>query len=116
MLNIINFAHGAHYMVGAFVAYILLQYFGVNYWFALFLVAADRRRARHPDRTVFLLRRMRGLDPLYGLLLTFGLALVIEGVFRNYYGSSGQPYAVAGAAAGRHAISASCSCPITAPG
>jgi len=93
MLNIINFAHGALYMMGAFVAYFLLQYGGLNYWFALFLspliVGAFGMVI---ERTM--LKRLAGLDPLYGLLLTFGLALMIQGIFQNYFGSSGMPYAI----------------------
>jgi branched-chain amino acid transport system permease protein len=93
MLNIINFAHGAQYMVGAFVAWIGLTVFGVNYWVALVLapllvavigVLIER----------LMLRRLYKLDHLYGLLLTFGLALIAEGVFRNFYGVSGESYDV----------------------
>ncbi len=93
MLNIINFAHGAQYMVGAFVAWIGLAAFGVNYWESLvlapllvgaFSVLIER----------LMLRRLYQLDHLYGLLLTFGLALIAEGVFRNYYGISGESYEV----------------------
>jgi branched-chain amino acid transport system permease protein len=93
MLNIINFAHGAQYMMGAFAAYFLLQYAGIGYWGALVLapilvgitgIIVER----------FLLQWLYKLDHLYGLLLTFGLALIIEGVFRNNYGSSGLPYRV----------------------
>ena len=93
MLNIINFAHGAQYMIGAFVAWIGLTVFGVNYWAALVLapllvallsVLIER----------LMLRRLYQLDHLYGLLLTFGLALIAEGVFRNYYGVSGESYDV----------------------
>jgi len=91
MLNIVNFAHGALYMVGAFVAYFLLHTAGLNYWWALILspliVGALGALL---ERT--LLYRLRGLDPLYGLLLTFGLALVIQGLFQNYFGASGMPY------------------------
>jgi branched-chain amino acid transport system permease protein len=93
MLNIINFAHGAQYMIGAFIAWIGLTVFGVNYWAALVLapllvallsVLIER----------LMLRRLYKLDHLYGLLLTFGLALIAEGVFRNYYGVSGEAYDV----------------------
>jgi branched-chain amino acid transport system permease protein len=91
MLDIINFTHGAQYMMGAFTAFLLLKYAGLGYWAALvivpFLVGAVGVAIEQ-----LLLRHLRNLDPLYGLLLTFGLALVIEGLFRNYYGSSGQPY------------------------
>ena len=93
MLNIINFAHGALYMMGAFVAYFLLNLAGINYWWALILapliVGAFGILL---ERTM--LQWLTGLDHLYGLLLTFGLALVIQGVFQNYFGSSGLPYAI----------------------
>jgi branched-chain amino acid transport system permease protein len=99
MLNIVNFAHGALYMVGAFGAYFLLDKFGVNYWFALILspllVGALGALVER-----LLLKRLTGLDPLYSLLLTFGLALVIQGVFQNYFGASGLPYAIPHALAG----------------
>ena len=93
LLNIINFTHGAQYMMGAFVAWMCLNYLGLNYWAALLLapiivgatgVAVER----------LLLKRIAHLDHLYGLLLTFGLALIIQGLFRNQYGSSGLPYAI----------------------
>jgi branched-chain amino acid transport system permease protein len=93
LLNIINFTHGAQYMMGAFVAWMCLNYLGLNYWVALLLapiivgatgVAVER----------LLLKRIAHLDHLYGLLLTFGLALIIQGLFRNQYGSSGLPYAI----------------------
>jgi len=93
LLNIINFTHGAQYMLGAFCAWFLLNALGLGYWPALILapiivgalgVAIER----------LLLRHIYGLDPLYGLLLTFGLALVIEGIFRQQYGSAGQPYSI----------------------
>ena len=93
MLNIINFAHGALYMMGAFSAWMLLSYLGIGYWGSLILapliVAA---LGVIIERT--LLRRLYNIDHLYGLLLTFGLALIIEGLFRQQYGSSGQPYAI----------------------
>jgi branched-chain amino acid transport system permease protein len=93
MLNIINFAHGALYMMGAFVAYFLLQYGGLNYWFALILSPLIVGTfGMVIERTM--LKRLAGLDPLYGLLLTFGLALMIQGIFQNYFGSSGMPYAI----------------------
>jgi branched-chain amino acid transport system permease protein len=99
MLHIVNFAHGALYMVGAFCAYFLLGELGLNYWFALILspliVGAFGALL---ERT--LLRRLAGLDPLYSLLLTFGLALIIQGVFQNFFGASGKPYAIPGALAG----------------
>ena len=93
MLNIINFTHGAQYMMGAFAAYLLLQYTGIGYWGALF-IAPIVIGATGVLIERFLLKHLRKLDPLYGLLLTFGLALIIEGLFRNAYGSSGQPYQV----------------------
>jgi branched-chain amino acid transport system permease protein len=93
MLHIVNFAHGALYMMGAFCAYFLLGELGLNYWFALVLspliVGAFGALL---ERT--LLRRLAGLDPLYSLLLTFGLALIIQGVFQNFFGASGKPYAI----------------------
>lgn len=93
MLNIVNFAHGALYMMGAFSAWFMLNVLGINYWFALVLaplvvgafgVLIDR----------LMLQRLAGLDHLYGLLLTFGLALIIQGLFQNQFGSSGLPYAI----------------------
>jgi branched-chain amino acid transport system permease protein len=93
LLNIINFAHGAQYMLGAFCAWLMLQYLGIGYWPALIIaplvvgafgIALERLFLRHIYR----------LDHLYGLLLTFGLALIIEGLFRWQYGSSGQPYSI----------------------
>jgi branched-chain amino acid transport system permease protein len=93
MLNIINFTHGAQYMMGAFAAYLLLQNFGLNYWAAL-VVAPILVGATGILIERLFLKHLRQLDPLYGLLLTFGLGLVIEGLFRNHYGSSGLPYQV----------------------
>jgi len=93
MLNIINFTHGAQYMMGAFCAYLLLQYLGINYWVALFIVPIAIGVFGILIERLFL-QHVRKLDHLYGLILTFGLALIIEGLFRNYYGSSGQPYQV----------------------
>ncbi len=93
LLNIINFAHGAQYMLGAFAAWMLLEYLGIGYWPALILapllvglvgIAIERA----------LLKRLYQLDHLYGLLLTFGLALIIEGLFRNQFGASGRPYGI----------------------
>jgi len=93
LLNIINFTHGAQYMMGAFVAYFLLQYAGLGYWWALIAApVAIGLLGILLERT--LLRRLQGLDHLYGLLLTFGLALIIQGVFRHGFGSSGLPYAI----------------------
>ena len=91
MLNIVNFAHGALYMVGAFFAWMLLNYAGVNYWFAL-LIAPIAVGAIGALIEMTMLRRLQQLDHLYGLLLTFGLALIFEGAFREFYGSSGLPY------------------------
>ncbi|KAA3523874.1 branched-chain amino acid ABC transporter permease [Agrobacterium tumefaciens] len=93
LLRVINFAHGAQYMLGAFVAFLGLQYFGISFWWALLvtplvvaLFGAIIER--------LLLSRLYDLDPLYGLLFTFGLALVVEGTFRWLYGAAGQPYSV----------------------
>lgn len=99
MLNIINFAHGALYMMGAFLAWMGLEYFGINYWVMLVLsplivgvfgLVIER----------LLLQWLYKLDHLYGLLLTFGITLVIEGIFRSFYGVGGQPYSVPDALAG----------------
>jgi branched-chain amino acid transport system permease protein len=93
LLNIINFTHGAQYMMGAFVAYFLLSWAGLGYWWALLIaplivglfgIVLERTMLRH----------LYTLDHLYGLLLTFGLALIIQGLFRHEYGSSGLPYAI----------------------
>jgi branched-chain amino acid transport system permease protein len=93
MLNIINFSHGAQYMMGAFCAFFLLQLGGLNYWAALVIAPVlVGLFGMLIERTM--LQWLYKLDHLYGLLLTFGLALIIEGVFRNYFGASGQPYAV----------------------
>jgi branched-chain amino acid transport system permease protein len=93
MLNIINFTHGAQYMLGAFAAYFLLQVAGLNYWVALIVAPIAVGFTGVVVERVFL-QWLYKLDHLYGLLLTFGLALIIEGVFRNYFGSSGLPYRV----------------------
>ncbi len=93
LLDIVNFAHGALYMLGAFVAWLLLDWLGINYWLALVLapllvgalgVLIER----------LLIQRLYGLDPLYGLLLTFGLSLILEGLLRERFGVSGQSYPV----------------------
>src|SRR5262249_6725650 len=93
LLNVINFTHGAQYMMGAFCAYLMLNYFGIPYWGALvvapivvgvFGIVLER----------FFLRHLYHLDHLYGLLLTFGLGLIIEGLFRQQWGSSGLPYSI----------------------
>jgi branched-chain amino acid transport system permease protein len=91
MLQVINFAHGALYMLGAFAAWLGLHYLGINYWASL-IVAPVAVGLLGVVIERLALRRLAGLDPLYGLLLTFGLTLVIEGLFRYWYGSSGQPY------------------------
>jgi branched-chain amino acid transport system permease protein len=93
MLNIINFSHGAQYMMGAFVAFLLLQHLSIGYWPALIIVPIVVGVTGIVIEKCFL-RWLYKLDHLYGLLLTFGIALVIEGVFRNYFGSSGLPYRV----------------------
>jgi branched-chain amino acid transport system permease protein len=93
LLNIINFTHGAQYMMGAFVAWFLLQYGGLGYWWALVLASvAIGLFGILVERTM--LKRLYHLDHLYGLLLTFGLALIIQGLFQNEFGSSGLPYAI----------------------
>ena len=91
LLNIINFTHGAQYMLGAFCAWFLLNWLGIGYWPALIIAPIAVGITGIIIERVFL-RRLAGLDHLYGLLLTFGLALIIEGGFRQAYGSSGQPY------------------------
>lgn len=93
LLGIINFAHGALYMMGAYAGWILLDSLGINYWFALLLAPLIVGVLGIVIERVFL-RRLYKLDPLYGLLLTFGLALILEGIFRDQYGVSGQSYPV----------------------
>jgi branched-chain amino acid transport system permease protein len=93
LLGIVNFAHGALYMLGAFAAWIMLDQFGMNYWFALVLAPLTVGILGIIIERLFL-KHLYKLDPLYGLLLTFGLALVLEGVFREIYGVSGQNYNV----------------------
>jgi len=99
LLGIVNFAHGALYMIGAYVAWIGMEKFGINYWMSLVLaplivgalgVAVERS----------LLKHLYKIDPIYGLLLTFGLALIAEGVFRDQFGVSGQSYSVPEALSG----------------
>jgi len=93
LLNVINFAHGTLYMLGAFTAWIGLSYFGINYW--LMLILAPLIVGLFGiiiEKTM--LRWLYKLDHLYGLLLTFGITLMVEGVFRSIYGVSGQPYSV----------------------
>ena len=93
LLNIINFTHGAQYMMGAFVAYFLLNKLGLGYWWALVIVPlAVGATGVIIER--LMLSRLYKLDHLYGLLLTFGLALIIEGAFRYEFGSAGLPYAM----------------------
>src|SRR6187549_1815711 len=111
MLNVINFAHGAQYMMGAFAAWLMLSELNIPFWFALILspivvglfgILLER----------LMLKRIYHLDHLYGFLLTFGLALIIEGLFQWRWGSSGAPYRAQSRVA---TISASCSCrPIAA--
>ena len=93
LLNIINFTHGAQYMMGAFVAYLLLAHAGIGYWTSL-LIAPLVIGAFGVLIERTMLARLYKLDHLYGLLLTFGLALVIQGLFRNEFGSSGLPYQI----------------------
>ena len=93
MLNIINFSHGAQYMMGAFAAYLLLHYTGIGYWPAL-IIAPILVGATGIIVDRLFLQWLYKLDHLYGLLLTFGLALIFEGVARNYFGSAGLPYTV----------------------
>jgi branched-chain amino acid transport system permease protein len=93
LLNIINFTHGAQYMMGAFCAWFLLTKAGVGYWWALLITPlAVGAFGALIERTM--LSRLYKLDHLYGLLLTFGLALIIQGLFRNEFGSSGLPYQI----------------------
>ncbi|TWD46006.1 amino acid/amide ABC transporter membrane protein 1 (HAAT family) [Agrobacterium vitis] len=99
LLRIINFAHGAQYMLGAFTAYLLLQFAGIGYWPALILAPLIVGLGGAVVERLFL-RRLYDLDPLYGLLFTFGLALTLEGTFRYLYGASGQPYATPAALTG----------------
>jgi branched-chain amino acid transport system permease protein len=101
MLNIINFTHGAQYMMGAFAAYMLLQYLGIDYWLALLIVPILIAITGILIERLFL-QHVRKLDHLYGLILTFGLALIIEGLFRNSFGSSGKPYQVPALLQGGH--------------
>lgn len=91
LLNVINFTHGAQYMMGAFVAWMMLNWIGVPYWGSLILAPIVVGAFGVLLERLFL-RRLYHLDHLYGLLLTFGLALIVEGVFRKQFGSSGLPY------------------------
>ncbi|MFC0217743.1 branched-chain amino acid transport system permease protein [Pseudochelatococcus lubricantis] len=93
LLNIVNFAHGAQYMLGAFVTWMLLNYLGINYWLALVLApVCVGLFGAMLERTM--LQRIYKLDHIYGLLLTFGVALLLEGGFRQQFGVSGMPYAI----------------------
>jgi len=93
LLGIVNFAHGALYMLGAYVAWLGLEYFGLNFWLALVVAPLVVGAFGVVVERLFL-KHLYKLDPLYGLLLTFGLALIVEGVFRDRFGVSGQQYAV----------------------
>lgn len=93
LLHIINFAHGAQYMLGAFVAWVLLAHFGLGFWWALVLSPVLVGIAGMVIERL-LISRTYHLDPLYGLLLTYGLALIVQGVLTNHYGISGLPYAI----------------------
>ena len=93
LLNIINFTHGAQYMMGAFCAYLLLNKLGLGYWESL-VIAPLAVGATGIAIERLMLSKLYKLDHLYGLLLTFGLALILQGLFRNEYGSSGLPYAM----------------------
>ncbi|MEH2595143.1 branched-chain amino acid transport system permease protein [Bradyrhizobium sp. AZCC 1577] len=93
LLNVINFAHGALYMLGAFGGYLLLQTLGVNYWWSLLIVPIGVGVIGAAIERLFL-RRLAGFDHLYSLLFTFGLAIFVEGVFRDIYGAAGRPYPV----------------------
>jgi branched-chain amino acid transport system permease protein len=99
LLNIINFAHGAQYMLGAFVAWMLLNYLGIGYWWALLIVPVVVG-AFGIVLERLMIARLYHLDHLYGLLLTFGLALIIQGLLRNQYGISGLPYSIPSQLAG----------------
>ncbi|MGB6307029.1 MAG: branched-chain amino acid ABC transporter permease [Steroidobacteraceae bacterium] len=93
LLGVVNFAHGALYMLGAFAAYVGLQYLGVNYWWALLLAPLAVGLGGALIERLFL-RHLYRLDPLYGLLLTFGFALIAEGCMRGLFGASGNSYPV----------------------
>ena len=93
LLGIVNFAHGALYMLGAFAAWIMLDKFGINYWYALVLAPLTVGVLGMVIERLFL-KHLYKIDPIYGLLLTFGLSLIAEGLFREMYGVSGQNYAV----------------------
>jgi branched-chain amino acid transport system permease protein len=99
LMGVVNFAHGAFYTLGAFAALLGLQYLGINYWVAL-VCAPLLVGALGVVVERLLLRRLRGLDPLYGLLLTFGLALVVEGSLHQVFGATGESYPVPASLAG----------------
>ncbi|CAM8651411.1 LivH Branched-chain amino acid ABC-type transport system, permease components [Oxalobacteraceae bacterium] len=99
LLNVINFAHGALYMMGAFFAWMGLQYFGISYWLML-LLAPLLVGVFGIIIEKTMLQWLYRLDHLYGLLLTFGITLMLEGIFRSFYGVSGQPYTVPALLAG----------------
>lgn len=99
LLNVVNFAHGAQYMLGAFVAWMALEYCGIGYWWGLLLTPLVVGLFGMVFERLCL-RRLHGLDPLYSLLLTFGLALVLEGIFQNAFGISGNSYPVPAALQG----------------
>src|SRR6202167_4639685 len=101
LLGIVNFTHGSQYMMGAVAAYLLLNVLGVSYWWSL-LLAPIIVGAFGMALEKLLIRHLYRLDPLYGLLLTFGLALVIEGLFRQQWGSSGMPYMIPEELTGAH--------------
>ncbi|HTZ78524.1 MAG TPA: branched-chain amino acid ABC transporter permease [Stellaceae bacterium] len=101
LLNIINFTHGSQYMLGAFCAYLLLNFLGIGYWPSLVIAPLVVGAIGMAIERLFL-RWVYRLDHLYGLLLTFGLSLMIDGLFRQQYGSSGQPYAIPDALQGAH--------------
>ena len=101
LLNIINFAHGAQYMLGAFTAYFLLNKAGLDYWWALVLTPLIVGAVGIVIEKL-MLSRLYKLDHLYGLLLTFGLALIFEGAFSHAFGSAGMPYSVPESLQGGH--------------
>ena len=99
LLNIINFTHGAQYMLGAFLAWMGLSYLGVNYWIALLVAPFLVGLFGIATERVFL-ARLSNVDHLYGFLMTYGIALVVQGLFRNHYGASALPYPVPAALRG----------------
>jgi branched-chain amino acid transport system permease protein len=101
LLNVINFTHGAQYMLGAFAAWALLNYTGIGYWWALVIAPFAVAAVGMALERLFL-RRLYSVDHLYGLLLTFGIATILEGVFRQRFGSSGMPYTIPESLSGGH--------------